>query len=427
MKVISTNISKRRTIQIGSEVMETGMYKEPVKDGIFVSKEGVNNDAVVDSRYHGGEDKAAYIYGWNNYTYFKEKFPNAEWEIGMFGENITVETLKESELNVGDIYQLGEIVIQIVEPRQPCSKLGYRLGAPQAIKVFAEAPFPGVYVRVLKDGKVQPGDEMVLMQSQEVKLSLTDLYFWLLNKSKSADKAKQLIENPFVTEEIKNKFKKVLRKEEVVEAAKTYVRKELEGEGSGHDWWHIKRVLDLSITIAKKYPEVDLFVVKLGALLHDIGDHKFHNGDHTVGPKMVQEWLKQYAVDEESTEKIVSIVKEISYKGAHTETPMSSLEGKIVQDADRLDAIGAIGVARTFAYGGNKNREMHNPEHAVENHSDFESYKKTTGPTINHFYEKLLLLKDRMNTQYGLQLAKKRHQFMETFLEEFFEEWDGKR
>ena len=213
----------------------------------------------------------------------------------------------------------------------------------------------------------------------------------------------------------------------VIENALFYVRELLEGEGSGHDWWHIKRVYDLSNTIAKNYPEADLYVVQLGALLHDIGDHKFHNGDHSVGPKMVTDWLQNYAVEEAVISKVVDIVKEISYKGAEVETPMSSLEGEIVQDADRLDAIGAIGIARTFAYGGNKNREMHNPEVLAEMHSDFESYKKTTGPTINHFYEKLLLLKDRMNTSFGKKLAIKRHQYMEQFLEEFYAEWDGKR
>jgi uncharacterized protein len=213
----------------------------------------------------------------------------------------------------------------------------------------------------------------------------------------------------------------------IIEKALAYVRDLLEGEGSGHDWWHIKRVYDLSVTMANEYPEADLFIVQLGALLHDIGDHKFHNGDHTVGPKMVTDWLAENQVDESTIAKVVAIVKEISYKGADVETPMSTLEGEIVQDADRLDAIGAIGIARTFAYGGNKNREMHNPEVAPELHSDFETYKKTTGPTINHFYEKLLLLKDRMNTEFGKKLAQQRHTFMEKFLEEFFAEWEGKR
>ena len=217
-----------------------------------------------------------------------------------------------------------------------------------------------------------------------------------------------------------------MNQESIIGKAIVYVRELLEGEGSGHDWWHIKRVHDLAVTIAKNYPKADLFIVQLGALLHDIGDHKFHDGDHTVGPKMVTDWLMQNGVEESIILQVVNIVKEISYKGAEVETPMSSLEGEIVQDADRLDAIGAIGIARTFAYGGNKNREIHNPEVSPEFHKDFETYKKTTGPTINHFYEKLLLLKDRMNTEYGKKLAQNRHTYMEGFLEEFFAEWDGK-
>jgi uncharacterized protein len=215
--------------------------------------------------------------------------------------------------------------------------------------------------------------------------------------------------------------------EQVIEKAQKYVRSILEGEGSGHDWWHIKRVYDLANTIANHYPDVNLLVVQLGALLHDIGDHKFYDGDHTVGPKMVRSWLQDHAVNEETIQEVVQIVKEISYKGAGVATPMSSLEGEIVQDADRLDAIGAIGIARTFAYGGNKNREMHNPEVHAELHGDFEAYKSTKGPTINHFYEKLLLLKDRMNTEWGKKLAIHRHKYMEEFLQEFFEEWDGKK
>jgi uncharacterized protein len=296
-----------------------------------------------------------------------------------------------------------------------------------AIKEFANADFPGVYVQVLKEGKVRVGDEMILKYKWQKKLILTDLYHWMLKKSSHADKAEILFNNEAVTKNIKSQFKKVLGKEFVITEALKYVREMLEGEGSGHDWWHIKRVYDLANTIAVNYPDADDYIVKLGALLHDIGDHKFHNGDHTVGPKMVRTWLEKQQVDEVSILKVVAIVQEISYKGAEVETPMSSIEGAIVQDADRLDAIGAIGIARTFAYGGNKNREMHNPEHAVEKHADFETYKKTKGPTINHFYEKLLLLKDRMNTGFGKKLAKKRHVYMETFLEEFYAEWDGER
>jgi uncharacterized protein len=427
MKVIATNISQKQTITIGKETMETGMYKKNEPKGIFLTAEGVKSDAVMDRRYHGGEEKACYIYGFNNYTHFKNLFPEPNWEYGMFGENLTLENLQESAINVGDIYTVGEAEIQITEPRLPCNKFGYRMGSPLAIKEFANAPFPGVYVRVLKDGWVKPNDTMVLLKKWHMELKLTDVYTWLLKKSTHSHKASELFQNEAVTKNIKDQFRKVLGNEAIIAEAKKFVRATLEGEGSGHDWWHISRVHNLALTIAKEHAEADLFIVELGALLHDIGDHKFHNGDHTMGPKLVGEWMYTHSVKEEIQEKVIAIVKEISYKGAQVDTPMSSIEGEIVQDADRLDAIGAIGIARTFAYGGNKGREMHNPEHGVENHLDFESYKKTTGPTINHFYEKLLLLKDRMNTGFGKKMAEERHRYMEVFLEEFFEEWEGNR
>ncbi len=173
--------------------------------------------------------------------------------------------------------------------------------------------------------------------------------------------------------------------------------------------------------------KADLFIVELGAMLHDLGDFKFHDGDHTVGPKMVKEWLQNMNTDDQTIKKVVDIVKEISYKGADVETPMSTLEGEIVQDADRLDAMGAIGVARTFAYGGSKGREMHNPETKPEQHNNFEDYKNSKAPTINHFYEKLLLLKDRMNTKTAKNMANKRHEFMKDYLDQFYKEWEGER
>ena len=204
------------------------------------------------------------------------------------------------------------------------------------------------------------------------------------------------------------------------------VREILGNDGAGHDWWHIKRVVEM----AKKIHSMeggDLFIVEMAAWLHDIADHKYHNGDHTMGPKVAREWMEEQEMDEEDIQKIVQIIKEISYKGANVATPMSSLEGKIVQDADRLDAIGAIGIARTFAYGGSRDRLMYDPDIKADMHDDFESYKKTTSPTINHFYEKLLLLKDRMNTDHARELAEERHAYMETFLEQFYAEWDAKR
>ena len=216
-----------------------------------------------------------------------------------------------------------------------------------------------------------------------------------------------------------------MNKSEIILAINKRVEKLLTGERTGHDYWHINRVRNTALTIAKQ-EKADLFVTELAALLHDIGDHKFHNGDHTVGPRMTAEWLNDYPIENEIKETVIDVVKQISYKGADVATPMSSLEGKCVQDADRLDAIGAIGIARCFAYGGNKNREIYNPNQKPTMHKSFDDYKNDKGHTINHFYEKLLLLKDRMNTNYGKQMAEKRHKVMEEFLDQFYNEWDGK-
>ncbi len=198
----------------------------------------------------------------------------------------------------------------------------------------------------------------------------------------------------------------------------------MSGEGTGHDWWHVFRVAKTAVRIALR-EQADIFIVQLAALLHDIGDFKFHNGDETVGPRMARQWLEQLGVGEDTVTRVCEIVREVSFKGAGVPDHMPSIEGKIVQDADRLDAIGAIGIARTFAYGGAKGREIHNPECKPQLHDSFEQYKKNNGPTTNHFYEKLLLLKDRMHTSTAKEIAEKRHAFMENFLEQFLREWDG--
>lgn len=215
-------------------------------------------------------------------------------------------------------------------------------------------------------------------------------------------------------------------KQIILDKTRDYIKLELSGDGSGHDWWHIVRVTKTAMQIGIK-EGADLFIVELGAMLHDLGDFKFHDGDDTVGPRMVTEWLQKMNLDSDTIKKVVDIVKEISYKGSEVETPMSTLEGEIVQDADRLDAIGAIGIARTFAYGGSKNREMHNPDIEPENHNNFEDYKNSKAPTINHFYEKLLLLKDRMNTNTASKMAYKRHEYMKDYLNQFYKEWEGER
>jgi len=203
-----------------------------------------------------------------------------------------------------------------------------------------------------------------------------------------------------------------------------FVENRLAGDGSGHDWWHIFRVWTLAKKIAVE-EKAQLETVELGALLHDIADWKFHGGDDSIGPTMAQEFLSNNDVDPQVIESVVDIVSTISYKGAGVATPMKTLEGKIVQDADRLDAIGALGIARTFAYGGYKNRLIYHPDEKPVLHQSYTDYKKNEGHTINHFYEKLLLLRERMNTKTGKQIADGRHQFMENFLEQFYREWDG--
>jgi uncharacterized protein len=216
-----------------------------------------------------------------------------------------------------------------------------------------------------------------------------------------------------------------MRNQALIDATAAYVKSQLEGEGSGHDWWHIYRVWNNARYIATQEQGADQLTVELAALLHDIGDHKFHGGDDTVGPRMVRAWLEEQSVNEDLIQDVCSIVEQLSFKGAGTSSAMPTLEGRIVQDADRLDAIGAIGIARTFAYGGHKNRELYNPAIPPVLHDDFAAYKSSTAPTVNHFYEKLLLLKDRMHTPTARAMAEKRHHYMEAFLEQFYAEWDA--
>jgi len=205
-----------------------------------------------------------------------------------------------------------------------------------------------------------------------------------------------------------------------------FVKEQLQNAEAGHDWFHIERVYKNSLLIAKT-EKCDLLIVQLGALLHDIADSKFHKGDETIGPKRAREFLKKQNVSEEIIIHVVHIIENISFKGGNFEKRFNSIELKIVQDADRLDAIGAIGIARTFNYGGFKNRQLYNPEIAPKLNMSKEEYKKSEAPTINHFYEKLLLLKDTMNTTSGKKIAQNRHEFMQLFLTQFYAEWDGVR
>ncbi|MDA6070890.1 HD domain-containing protein [Flavobacterium sp. AC] len=203
-----------------------------------------------------------------------------------------------------------------------------------------------------------------------------------------------------------------------------FVKEKLNDAEGGHDWFHIERVYKNALLIAKD-TDCDLLVVQLGALLHDIADSKFHNGDETIGPKTARLFLESESVSTPIIQHVVNIIENISYKGGNFEKKFASVELDIVQDADRLDAIGAIGVARAFNYGGFKNRALYNPEIAPVTNMTKEEYKKNNAPTINHFYEKLLLLKDKMNTETGKQIAAERHRFMELFLAQFYAEWEG--
>lgn len=204
-----------------------------------------------------------------------------------------------------------------------------------------------------------------------------------------------------------------------------FVKQKLQNAEAGHDWYHVERVYKNALLIANA-EECNLEIVTLGALLHDIADSKFHNGDETIGPKMARAFLESQNTSEEIISHVIAIIENISFKGGNFENKFSSKELDIVQDADRLDAIGAIGIARTFNYGGFKNRALYNPNILPNLSMTKEEYKKNESPTINHFYEKLLLLKDKMNTVTGKEIAQKRHDYMESFLAQFYDEWEGK-
>lgn len=214
--------------------------------------------------------------------------------------------------------------------------------------------------------------------------------------------------------------------EALILKTENFVKTELEYAEGGHDWFHTQRVFNNAMLISKG-EQVDTLVVALGALLHDIADSKFHNGDERKGPKKARDFLFKHNVDSKVIEHVVNIIKHISFKGGNEPQTFTSEELNVVQDADRLDALGAIGIARTFNYGGFKNFKIFDPRIKPNLKMTKAEYKVSTAPTINHFYEKLLLLKDRMNTKTGKQIALKRHQFMEQYLDQFYSEWDGEK
>ena len=211
----------------------------------------------------------------------------------------------------------------------------------------------------------------------------------------------------------------------LIEATIVFVKNQLRDAEGGHDWWHIYRVWKLAKNIGKS-EGADRLVVELGALLHDIADAKFNDGNETLGPEMAHQFLIDQCVDQIIIDQVVVIVRDISFKNTFSDDVSRSKELDVVQDADRLDAMGAIGIARTFNYGGYQGNVMYDPQLPPRVNMTKEEYKKGKSTTINHFYEKLFLLKDTMNTTTGKRLAEERHQFMLTFLEAFFQEWEGK-
>lgn len=212
--------------------------------------------------------------------------------------------------------------------------------------------------------------------------------------------------------------------QQIIDKTVNFVKETLANAEGGHDWWHIYRVWKLSKHISKD-ENVDLFIVELGALLHDIADFKFHDGNEDLGPRKTRDFLNSLNINEEIIMQVEQIVANVSFKGKNHVQKFKSPELDVIQDADRLDAIGAIGIARTFNFGGHRNRAMYDPKIKPNPNMPKEEYKKGAHPTINHFYEKLLLLKDRMNTEEGRKIAEHRHKYMEQFLDEFYKEWEG--
>lgn len=217
-----------------------------------------------------------------------------------------------------------------------------------------------------------------------------------------------------------------MQEDEIISRTIDFVKNELQGAEGGHDWWHTERVWKNAKLIAAE-ENANNFIVELAALLHDIADSKFYDGDENIGPHKAKTFLTSIDVDANVIDHVEKIIRNISFKGGNFKQEFSSIELKIVQDADRLDALGAIGIARAFNYGGFKNRALYNPEIKPDLQMTKDAYKKSNAPTMNHFYEKLLLLKDRMNTAAGKKLAEDRHRFMENFLQQFYEEWNGEK
>ena len=212
----------------------------------------------------------------------------------------------------------------------------------------------------------------------------------------------------------------------LVEATARHIEQQFAGEGSGHDWAHIRRVWLMARRLATHHPEADPETTELAALLHDIADWKFHGGDYEAGPRAARAWLVSQQAPEALVQRVEVIIREVSFKGLGVATPVSSIEAALVQDADRLDAIGAVGIARAFAYGGHKGRPLHDPAVPPVAHDSFAAYQQSTAPTLNHFFEKLLHLHQRLHTPAARAVAAGRQAFMEAYVARFLAEWDGR-
>ncbi|OGE74126.1 MAG: phosphohydrolase [Candidatus Doudnabacteria bacterium RIFCSPLOWO2_02_FULL_42_9] len=212
-----------------------------------------------------------------------------------------------------------------------------------------------------------------------------------------------------------------MNKKRIIKETEVFVKKSMIGD-PGHDWTHVDRVRKWAMKIGK-VEKADLFIVELAALLHDVADYKFHKGDDKLGGHVAVKFLKKFKLNTKILNHIENIVNEVSFKGAGVKYKMKTIEGKVVQDADKLDALGAIGIARTFSFGGKFNVPMYIPKAKPFFHRSFKQYKKLSASTVNHFYEKLLLLKDRMHTKTAKRIAQRRHKFMEQYLKEFYREW----
>lgn len=212
--------------------------------------------------------------------------------------------------------------------------------------------------------------------------------------------------------------------DDIVLVTKAFVQNKLMNAEGGHDWWHIYRVWKMAARIAKS-EDVDHEIVELAALLHDIADPKFHNGDETIGPRTAKNFLESQNVNQETIDHIINIIQHMSFKNSLGKQSFTSKEMEVVQDADRLDAIGAIGIARVFSFGGHKGNPIHDPTMKPKLNMSKEEYKKSNGTSLNHFYEKLFLLKDKMNTETGKNIAESRHDFMQGYVKRFYEEFEG--